>query len=41
MTIDILNRRIISNAERQVYKNEEHEILFEKVINQFRNEYYW
>ena len=41
MNVDILNRRIISNAERQVYKNKEHEILFEKVINQFRNEYYW
>ena len=41
MNVDILNRRIISSAERQVYKNKEHEILFEKVINQFRNEYYW
>ena len=41
MNIDILNRRLISNAENEVLKDKEQEILFEKIISQFKNEYYW
>ena len=41
MTVDILKRRIVNADEKNLIKKKEEEILFNKIINEFRNQYYW
>ena len=41
MTVDILNRRLINVDKKNLIKKKEEEILFNKIINEFRNQYYW
>ena len=40
MTVDILNRCLMNADEKNLIKKKE-EILFNKMINEFRNQYYW
>ena len=41
MTVDILNRCLMNADEKNLIKKKEEEILFNKMINEFRNQYYW
>ena len=41
MTVDNLNRRIINSDKEKIFFRKSKKKIFGKIINDFRNDYYW